>query len=425
MAERTPAWVRPSRPRRRETVTTDDSAPRRWWSFYLLVLGAGLGLAVVVYRAALLPAKFFYDGDRIRGIALGTASAFGDHSYQATGDLYRITGLAGKDLLVGIVGFAGLLLVVLIVRLRGTAAPRLTLEIATIITLFLGGVYLSWYSKDPVVLPITALIALPSSRRLRWDALAVLAMAAYAFEFRTYWALVAALYVVLRLLRVGRRGLRVTVLLALASTFVAGTVLLVALGVDPDHFRSVVNSARVGSADAQSAIQPFLLDPEPWSGFVNVCLTLLALVVPLPLAGNGGLYYLALAVLIAFLWIVFGRSLRRYAVGRTAEIPAAVSRSVALLVAYLAVQALFEPDYGSALRHITPLLPCLLVVLANPPGRNPEHRGRPARSRAGSVGARAGMARPSWLTPVAQDVEGAPPSPSPLITTEGPAAREQ
>jgi hypothetical protein len=396
MTERMPSWARSARPMK---TALHDSSPRRWWSFYLLVLGAGLGLAVVVYRAALLPAKFFYDGDRIRGIALGTASAFGDHSYQATGDLYRVAGLAGNDLLVGIVGFGGLLLLVLIVRLRGTAAPRLSLEIATIITLFLGGVYLSWYSKDPVVLPITALIALPASSRLRWDVLAVLAMAAYSVEFRTYWALVAALYVALRLLRVERRGLRAAVLLALASTLVAGSVLLVALGVDPDHFRSVVNSVRVGSADAQSAIEPFLTGPKPWSGFLNVCLTLLALVIPLPLAANGGLYYLALAVLIAFLWIVFGRSLTRYPRGRTAEIPAAVSRSIALLVAYLAVQALFEPDYGSALRHITPLLPCLLVVLANRPHREAEPRQREPHARVAAARIGTGMKQPTWLGP--------------------------
>jgi hypothetical protein len=36
---------------------------------------------------------------------------------------------------------------------------------------------------------------------------------------------------------------------------------------------------------------------------------------------------------------------------------------IAYPVAFVATQALFEPDYGSALRHLTPVLPCMLLAL--------------------------------------------------------------
>jgi len=182
------------------------------------------------------------------------------------------------------------------------------------------------------------------------------------------------------------------------------------LGAYPDHYRSFVNEARIGSADAQSAIQPFLKAPEPASGFVNVALTVLTLVIPVPLATNGALYYVALAALIAFLWIVVGRSLKHYRSLPQRAVPPAVSRSVALLVAYLAVQALFEPDYGSALRHLTPLLPCLIVVLANRPVPTAEQRVRASPRRVTRSRQPVPMQKPAWLVTTGRGAGITPPA---------------
>jgi len=56
-----------------------------------------------------------------------------------------------------------------------------------------------------------------------------------------------------------------------------------------------------------------------------------------------------------FLWGVHrGSGLR--------DLPIAWERGCSLALAMVSIQAVFEPDYGSYLRHLTPLLPLLLFV---------------------------------------------------------------
>jgi hypothetical protein len=128
--------------------------------------------------------------------------------------------------------------------------------------------------------------------------------------------------------------------------------------------RVLVNPGPHGAEAASSLISPFVSMPEPLGGIVNVMLTLVSLVFPWPLVSLGGLYYLFLTVVFVLIWISFGLSVRERNASR---IPSAsrfrFDRAVALVMAFLSTQALFEPDYGSALRHLTPLLPLIVYVV--------------------------------------------------------------
>ena len=97
---------------------------------------------------------------------------------------------------------------------------------------------------------------------------------------------------------------------------------------------------------------------------------MLALVLPVPLVLLGSPLYLVFAVGITLPWLVLAAGLARGPHRLLAGAPpagdavtTAALRSAALLVAYLTVQSFFEPDYGSYLRHLTPMLPLLLAVV--------------------------------------------------------------
>lgn len=88
------------------------------------------------------------------------------------------------------------------------------------------------------------------------------------------------------------------------------------------------------------------------------------LVAPRPLLATPGAVHVAYAGLIG----VYLAGLRR---GPLASLsgPLGADRDarrlgLSFLLALLTVQALFEPDYGSYLRHLTPVLPLLLCILA-------------------------------------------------------------
>jgi hypothetical protein len=44
-------------------------------------------------------------------------------------------------------------------------------------------------------------------------------------------------------------------------------------------------------------------------------------------------------------------------------LPLRAARASALLVAVVSVQAIFEPDFGSYLKHLTPLMPLFLTLV--------------------------------------------------------------
>jgi hypothetical protein len=113
--------------------------------------------------------------------------------------------------------------------------------------------------------------------------------------------------------------------------------------------------------DAASVITPFVTWPEPLGGTSNVVLTWIALVIPVPLLLLGGAYYATLAAVIGFLWSTFIVAIRRFAHSDTAQQGFLEGRSLSVVLAFVTTQALFEPDYGSVLRHLTPVLVLMLL----------------------------------------------------------------
>ena len=155
---------------------------------------------------------------------------------------------------------------------------------------------------------------------------------------------------------------------AIAVAVIAlGLAIFVVYGTAPDIYRSTVNDTRTLDPNAQSLISPVLTFDEPWSGLLNNVITAFFLLVPLPLLfSGGGLYYVAITLVVTGIWgvtyVAIGRLHRLDVSTLSASMLIRAARASSLLLAFLCVQALFEPDYGSAVRHVTPLLPAALAV---------------------------------------------------------------
>ena len=355
-------------PRGTSSLTRDHrlyDAPPTPWVDISYVVGILLGIIVVVLRDNILPARFFYDGERIQGIAQGSAASFGDKSYEVVAGVYRVLGLADNPTLASILGYLLFVAAVSAYTRRGRHQEQsLPHGILLIAVFVLGAIYLGFYSKDVFVVLI-ALALVWGRGKIRADIQVVVVILLYAAFFRQYWAITAALYVGFRLLN--RRVLRLPVLFGASIALAAATAIAIflVLGVDPDFYRSVVNEYRSDSSDAQSLIRPFVTLPQPIGGVINIELTYFALLIPLPLALTGGVYYLFLFAAISCIWVLYFLSVRRLdltARNGVAHRPL-IYRCIALLGAFLVTQSLFEPDYGSALRHVTPLLPLVLFII--------------------------------------------------------------
>lgn len=323
-----------------------------------------LGSVLVFFRAQLLPARFSYDSIRIQAEAAGEYDGLTDHSFAAIASLYRVLGLAQAPDAVAWLSFIGVAAVVgLACKDYVNSTPSVIQVFLVFVALNLGAVYLATYSKDVVVLAI-ALLCLSLRSHLIYEVVFVAALAGYGMLFREYWVLIAALYVGFRLLWRWMRNEWWLIGFALASIGAVGVSLYVFLGVEPDHFRETVNSTRSGSGDMSSAITRLIDQDGLAPGLVNVLATGILIAVPIPLLLIGSAYHLVVGVLVMLMWFGFFWSVRKTMRDESLRRAHVQVRGICLVLSVLVAQSLFEPDYGSALRHMTPLL-ALFVAIAN------------------------------------------------------------
>jgi len=323
-------------------------------------------MLLVAFRGALLPARYSYDGIHISEIARGVGDTYGDKSYETVSAAYKVLGLGAHTTTASVLGLASYLAVLGLVRWR-LGRPRITWGVLGVVfaMILLGAVYLGFYSKDVFVLIVVATLLLAPSGRFGELAISS-SLLLYGLCFRSYWLLVLLLYRAYRLVVMPhvlpRYGMRRFLLLGLLMCAAAAAAIYLWTGVSADVTRDSVNSARFESPDAQTMIRSFVSFGDPASSVVNTVLTAISLVLPFPLLLKGGIFYIILGALISIMWVLF---FSRLHTERVAEPSLLHFRSASLVLAFVSVQSLFEPDYGSALKHLTPLLPLILLVIAS------------------------------------------------------------
>ncbi|MDN3310452.1 hypothetical protein QWJ90_05885 [Microbacterium oryzae] len=339
-----------------------------------VVVGFLIGLATTVYRRQLLAEQFNRDANRIYNIASGRVPDFQDGSYTPVGLVYRALGLATAPDVAAVLGYLLASFVIVLALLRsGRRTASLPVALYIVASFLLAGVYLGQYSKDVfVLLPVALLVLLPA--KIWWDAVAVVAMFAYAFFFRDYWAIVAVMYLAIRVILIRQVRVRYLVVAGSMAAVAIGLAFFFALGVDPNHFRTAVQ----GHLEANTLIVPLEPFAQPLGGAADVFLNYWLLYVPVLLPFLAGAPYVVVVlgfVLVKVLPLYAARSRVRWPASREG---ARVRRALALILAFSVVQAVFEPDYGSALRHFTPLMALGLVVLQG--ARSGHVRSAPARA---------------------------------------------
>ncbi|WP_234946325.1 polysaccharide biosynthesis tyrosine autokinase [Corynebacterium variabile] len=351
-----------------------------------LVLSVVLGFVAV---AVGLLARRTLDGSRGFGGDAATissimhspfsASDLGLGSYSVIADFYQWLGLADAPTTASVFGavLGAAVLGCVLIRIHGINGGTLPLLLALLVPVLVG-VYEAAYAKEVLIsLGMLVVVLLP----VNWfgELLVLTTLVVLGAEFRTYWFIVAVVYVVLRICLV--RGMLRTPGRVVGAVAVLGVLTGIAVwigtGNPADAFRYEVNDTAARQNDTGSLITRYIDLPEPVGGIVNTTLTSLLFIAPLPMLLKASPYYLVIGILFAVLWISLVR-----AAARSREVTTTgptddrlLHRFVALPLAFLVVQGLFEPDWGSALRHLTPLLPLLVGAVdlvarrsTDPPG---------------------------------------------------------
>lgn len=318
---------------------------------WIVLVLAGVFAAL---KHSLLAPNYFFDENRLIDFIDGSAAFTQDGSYRSTALLYRLLHVGGQNLdqftVISYVAYAVLLMLFIS---PGKAARSWMGTALLAAAALLGAVYVAGITKEVFLIPILAILAI--RRRSIWVDVAFLALAIpYGVYVRQYWLLVVAFYVMHRvgstLMGQWRFFLRAIVPLMIALAIVFNLVLHVHL----TYYRTsvIVNL----STDPRSKIVDLLASAPVFTDWLNGLYAVLILVIPFPLLALGPIQVVSFLV-VTTAWVLFFIAMRGEDIGESAGW---VVRCRALGLAYVTTLALFEPDYGSYLRHLTVGLPLLV-----------------------------------------------------------------
>lgn len=332
---------------------------------FLVVGMAGILILTAPFAHGFLPARFVLDSNHIRSLIRSGIANDNGNSFNAIANLYRSIGLGHTEAYVALFG-VGLFVVAIFLATPFGEIRNYGIIALSVVTIGFACsfVYLTQYSKEALTLiPVITLMVRPTKRYSEIVFISVCTF--YAAFFREYWIIVILMYILLRIALPRIR--RVTHFLGIILAFYLSLELfsrslrnewLSTLRTGVNEFRS--------SADVQTIIS----SPIPMSGVLSApagTLVLILLVVPVPLALHFSFFHALSAACILLLWICVAAGFAHLRIRRRARLAPTrrdniMARAAALLLAFVMVQAVFEPDYGSYLKHLTPLLPVFLSL---------------------------------------------------------------
>lgn len=325
----------------------------------VVLLTLGLGAALAFGRSELLPQRLLFDSERIQQFVISPGLLARDGSYSSTAALWRVFTDGGSVRLVGLVTFAVFAFVTFSIAGTG-AVPRIgPVSMALIVlTLVLGAVFIAGYTKEFFV-ALVVFVVIRAPRGWQGEVIGVGTLVLYGTFVRQYWLLIAVAYVALRLAAGVTRPVRTYLVAAVTGLLVASVVFPLALGVPLYSFRDAILTDITVTPD--SAIAGLFANGSAVGDVLNPLIIWAQLQFPVHLLVGSAVQMFGTVAIIA-LWSGFWFAMWRMDRARF-SLRGREGRCAALVFSCLMALSLFEPDFGSYLRHLAPMAPAVLCMV--------------------------------------------------------------
>ena len=328
------------------------------------------GLLLAIAAPSVLPERYYFDADTVREL-LADRYAEGSESFLSTARAYRLMGFTAlwPEALAGPLSFAlAFAAVALGARLAGATWHPAVFALLALWTVPIA-IFHGTYSKE-----VFAIVAIGAMARIARGVPGVVLAAAiamlYAVGFRTYWAVIVVLWLVL--VAGWRAGLGWPARLALVALAILPLSLAseAFAGLWLSDGRTVVVEAREGDPDSATLFFNPWANTSPLTDLANAAVGWLRLVLPFHLLALGALQHVAFALFQFVNTAVFARVASVLPRPARGEAPTPEdwlrASAAAWCVAYTIVQGMFEPDFGSFVKHEANLVPMLMLLVAMP-----------------------------------------------------------
>lgn len=323
-------------------------------------------VALITYSTAkqyILPNYFFFDENTISRFITSNARFEIGESYASTAAFFSLIGATKNSLLFTLISTLFIMSQYYYCLKKSKVRSFTLIEILLFVFLsFLSMTYMTMLSKELIVALVLAPFIFLARRGLIGIIIWCVIALVYATYYRTYWFIMIPMFLGLYwIIRSTKKPiyLIVSVPLALLALSIAFSAFL---GLDLDNFRTTVNDYRIDSGDnnARTMILPWLAGGGPIVSWLNSSITWLTLMIPLPLFILLSPYYLLIATLITLLFYKSWRAFFNIQLEhKQSDLPACA----ALIISFTAIQSIFEPDYGSYVKHLAPLFPLFFYVI--------------------------------------------------------------
>lgn len=318
-------------------------------------------LAIALLSRELLPEKYFYDSATINAIKPIAEGMLIGNSYNNMAYVYKIIDIDEKSVLNSLL-FPGIFFFATLSILRLIETKNIfSLLLITFYACSTTAIYLSQYSKECIVLLLCLafIYASKSKKHLAgWFLLAIL----YATYFRAYWVITLIVFLG-NMILIRRGGGPLLLIFGIALLYFAlSAAFPLFYGQELGQHRINANDDRLGSIDALTLITPTLQGSGIIIDAVNTLLQFILLLFPLPLALTGNLQHSISFLALSLISLI---SIKKFLDHhKTGELKRSqrLRASYSLLIATISVQAIFEPDYGSYIKHLSPLLIILIYT---------------------------------------------------------------
>lgn len=306
----------------------------------------------------IFPMHFFFDNKTVR-MFMENPGINDDKSYLNTANLFSFFGFEYNSSFISEQIFSWLIFIllisVLIVKFHLDISTIQNFVLLSFFTVFYSA-YFTQLSKELVLIILmlgTFLIITKKNENRMFLLFALL----YAYFFRTYWFL-TLFFTISFLITLRFTNKEINKLFFALIGIQVIIIQTLFLGVTNDYLTNArydVNQTRLSSEFADTMIRNPFINTSILTDFSNFCYGLLNLFIPIDGLGSANeiVYYI-------FIWLVIGILKKEY----KSRKPDFYNYSpyYMFLISFIVVQAFFEPDMGSALRHQVILIPIILFI---------------------------------------------------------------
>ena len=328
-----------------------------------------LGTLATLIWIRILPEQYFYDGELIRSLLkaeLNPATAF--DTFINTAWVFAVLGFnADTDPeITAISSFILAFVPIAACVFAGMRRIQLGSSLLFSAWIAVGSIYLGQLSKEIIALWFVALIlcVIGLKRPIAWLAFTIPLV--YAIGFRPYWLLIAAFWFLFWWLSYRCWNFSLKAIFLYGSMFTTSAAYYSYRNEHITEIRNRVNELRIGSDVAQSIIVNYLPNSSILHDVVNWNISWFFILFPIPvlqfLEPLQILFFLLTVSTTIFVYL-FVVNFRIELTMSTPSQRRRIRACVTFLMAFTLVQAIFEPDYGSVLKHMTNLLPMLGYML--------------------------------------------------------------